>query len=428
MIPGIAHEDEPAHNLPGMTSMRLDDQSRLTYFEALPLQVQSADEKTKPVDWNVLFKMADLDPAQFQKAEPLWASPSASDERAAWTGTLPGTAYPLRVEAAAWLGKPVFFRLIGPWSTPAGSEMPSGGDKARILITMSMGILAFLIPGWLAWRNIARGKADRRGALRLGLVMFLSHLMLWILLSHFTASLGEFSLFVMALSTSLFSAALVWTMYLALEPYIRRHWPQTIISWSRLLNGQIRDPAVGRDALFGVVLGTLWVLIFVVRTLLTRAAGGGVDLNNTAFLEGARSTLGAWLGSAQSSVPGVLMFVFVLFILRVVLRNQWLAGIVFVAIFTATQVLGSAHPAIDIPAFVALYAIAAVALARFGLVTLAAAVFTADAIGDLTVTTNPSTWYFGSNVFVFASVVLLAGWAFHAATAGRKMFAGDWFE
>ena len=32
-------------------------------------------------------------------------------------------------------------------------------------------------------------------------------------------------------------------------------------SWSRLLSGQFRDPLVGRDILFGVMLGMTWILI-----------------------------------------------------------------------------------------------------------------------------------------------------------------------
>jgi hypothetical protein len=117
-----------------------------------------------------------------------------------------------------------------------------------------------------------------------------------------------------------------------------------------------------------------------------------------------------------------------LFIFRVVLRNRWLAAAVFVAIWTAVQTLGGDHLAVTIPAMIALYSIAAVALVRFGLVTLAVAVFTADVIGDLPITTNPSIWYFGSTVFVMASVALLAAWAFHAAIAGRKLFSADLFE
>jgi hypothetical protein len=32
---------------------------------------------------------------------------------------------------------------------------------------------------------------------------------------------------------------------------VRRRWPATLVSWSRLLAGRFRDPLVGRDVLAG---------------------------------------------------------------------------------------------------------------------------------------------------------------------------------
>jgi hypothetical protein len=39
--------------------------------------------------------------------------------------------------------------------------------------------------------------------------------------------------------------------YLALEPYIRRTWPELLVSWARILSGEFTDPLVGRDLIFG---------------------------------------------------------------------------------------------------------------------------------------------------------------------------------
>ena len=63
------------------------------------------------------------------------------------------------------------------------------------------------------------------------------------------------------MGNGLFAAALMWALYLSIEPYVRRHWPQAIISWSRLLAGRVRDPLLGRDLLIGVLLGIVWLLI-----------------------------------------------------------------------------------------------------------------------------------------------------------------------
>src|SRR6202453_1925569 len=106
--PGIVSETDPPPTLSGMINLQLDPQGHLIYFQAIPPQKESAEEISKTpaaFDWNILFSAAGLDPAQFHSSQPAWNSLAASDARAAWTGTWPGTARPLRVEAAAWQGK-----------------------------------------------------------------------------------------------------------------------------------------------------------------------------------------------------------------------------------------------------------------------------------------------------------------------------------
>ena len=47
----------------------------------------------------------------------------------------------------------------------------------------------------------------------------------------------------------------LWLLYLALEPIVRRRWPDSLVSWTRLLRGRVLDPLVGRDVLLGVLGG-----------------------------------------------------------------------------------------------------------------------------------------------------------------------------
>ena len=64
-----------------------------------------------------------------------------------------------------------------------------------------------------------------------------------------------------------------WLLYLALEPFARRRWPQMLISWTRALSGSWRDPLVGRDMLIGAAVGTAAGLIMgPLRVLLPLAA------------------------------------------------------------------------------------------------------------------------------------------------------------
>jgi serine/threonine-protein kinase len=93
------------------------------------------------------------------------------------------------------------------------------------------------------------------GAYRLATVMFILEMLLWFCRTHLVPGVERVGSLVLAASTSLFVSALTRVLYLALEPWVRRRWPQTIISWSRLLSGQFRDPLVGRDILFSTMLG-----------------------------------------------------------------------------------------------------------------------------------------------------------------------------
>ena len=55
--------------------------------------------------------------------------------------------------------------------------------------------------------------------------------------------------------------ARVWLLYLALEPYVRKFWPTTLISWSRCVAGNVLDPQVGRDVLIGVSVAAIVLLV-----------------------------------------------------------------------------------------------------------------------------------------------------------------------
>ena len=118
LTPGIVTANDPPPILSGMMQVHLDYLGRLAYLEVIPPQLEERREPAQPFDWKLLFSAAGLDPAQFESSEAQWNSLAASDARAAWTGKWPGTTRSLRVEAAAWRGKPVYFDLIGPWSRP----------------------------------------------------------------------------------------------------------------------------------------------------------------------------------------------------------------------------------------------------------------------------------------------------------------------
>jgi serine/threonine protein kinase len=433
LTPGIVTKTDPPTVLSGMINLALDPQGRLTYFEAIPPQkqpLQKEEEKkdaatAAPFDWNVLFTAAGLDPSKLQPTQPAWNSLAASDVRVAWTGSWPGTTRPLRVEAASFQGKPVFLSLIGDWTKPErmkSTEKKSIGERAGRIIGLV--VLCSLLVGscFLARRNYRQGRGDRAGALRLAAVMFLLELGLWLCRCHF-ATIGEtVALFIRAVSTALFTSGVTWTLYLAVEPWVRRHWPKTIISWSRLLSGQTRDPLVGRDILFGVALGVVWILVFQIRYIPMMRMGAAPALFSTDALMGGRTALGRWLYQWPQSIQTTLVFFFLLFGLKVLLRKEWIAGIALVAIFALPRGLSSTYMAVEIPAQILVYAIAVLIVLRFGFVPLACAVFTANLLGDVPFSADFSAWYMPTSILALLSVVALAGWGFYHSLGGEPIW------
>ena len=431
LIPGEIKEDDPALTMSGMIDVRLDPQGRLTYLEALPSEKEALPSgknddppgQNSPPDWRALFAAAGLDMSKFQPATPAWASLAASDVRQAWTGQWPGyNNRPLRVEAAAWHGQPVFFSLIGPWTRAA--RMPStdpGGTgqlASRILLSLVL-LVPILAAVFLARWNFVRDRGDRRGAMRLAIPFFSIHLAILAFTSHISSVGGFFYLLVMIISTSLFWGGVIWVLYLALEPYVRRYWPQAMISWARVLGGRWRDPLVGRDVLYGVILGVLFCDLYTLLYYLETRLGAPPSVVSADYFGSARIVFGAWLLHDLGSVSSTLLLFLILFLFRVSLRKSWLAAVGFILLFTALKSVSSSYPAVVWPMEAILYTMLAAGALRFGLVTLAIALYTADLALNLPVTLNPSAWYFTNATLALATIAALAIWGFYTALAGQ---------
>ena len=146
------------------------------------------------------------------------------------------------------------------------------------------------------------------------------------------------------------------------------------------------------------------------------------------YLASGRLALSLWVLNIPQSIQTTLIFFFLLFILRVVLRKEWLAGVVFVAIWTAVNSLGRDHALFFRVTYVLLFTILVVMVFPAGFIALAAAIFCTNLLGGVPLTTDFSAWYFGNTLFPLLSVVALAIWGFYHALAGQKLWSGDVFN
>jgi len=429
LTPGIVGERDPQPVLSGMINLEIDPKGRLLYFQAIPRQkVDSsgaAAQAAAPYDWNILFNAAELDPAKFQPAIPQWNSLAASDARAAWTGMWPGTNRPLRVEAASFLGKPVFFSLISDWTKPDRIVDQGGksiGQKLSVVIQILLTIGGLSGAGFLARRNYRHGRGDRKGALRLAIVMFCLEMGIFFCHAHLPSVGDTIFLTIIAISTSLFLAGAMWLLYMAVEPWVRRQWPTTIISWSRLLAGGWRDPVVGRDILIGVALGVVWILVFWIRSIPLMHLGASPGAGSTDVLIGGRVALGSWLRQWPQSIQTTLLFFLLLLGLRALLRKEWIAAIVFVAIFAVPRGISSTYWHIELPAQILVYSIAVIIVIRFGLIPLVVAIFTINTVASLPFSADLSTWYMPTSIMALLTVLAIAGWGFYHSLGGQPLW------
>jgi len=400
----------------------LDMLGRLVRFSAMPAPLDEGPSRLpqpEKDDWARLFSIAGIDSAHLSLTEPMWTPPSAFDVRAAWVGTFPEQpSLEMRIEAAAWRGRPVYFEVIGPWAPPERGTSVQRNNPMRVWTINIIWVAVFLLGGMLTWRNWRQGRSDRRGAFRLTV---------FVLLAQIVAVMVGSRVIVNNLVQIYFPASLVWVAYLGLEPYVRRRWPTVLISWSRLLAGRFQDPLVGRDVLFGILIGIIFNLI---RLLLMN-----ISLNPLAFspisetllkgLSGARLAAGNLVLLAVLAVVVAPVYLFTLFLLRLLARRDWLAVVLFALVIAIANYAGKWQV---LAMAILVNGLITVAWMRYGLVASVVVLFAGYMLNYFPVTLNFSVWYAGIGLAPIVAVLALAVFAFYTSLGEQKLFQGSLLE
>ncbi len=429
-IPAVsASNPPPTHS--GMVGLNLDPQGRLIEFSAVPPQVEESPVPPRPADWTALLTAAGLDMTRFAPAEPHWIPLVSFDARAAWTGSYAhAPEIPLRIEAASWRGRPVNFQVIGPWSRP--ERMQPLQWAAGLGYFVAFFICMLVLAAFLAWRNIRLQRGDTRGASRLSAFTLFLDMLLWLCGASHVPAPHEFDSFFRTLSWALLRAGICWIVYVALEPYVRRRWPQIMITWSRLLGGGVRDPLVGGHLLiggtFGIGLAAYWACIVRFHFEQSGAVNTGLSLDS---LLDARHMILVLDRSLVDSIIGSLLLLLFFFLLRTMFRRLWLAAAAFIVVSTLVlfSSIGFAQLSLFGWATVPLFsAVLVFILTRFGILSLVAALSVNYTLTSFPLTTDFSTWYAASSLFAIASVVALTACAVYTALAGRPLFKAGFLD
>ncbi|PWU08115.1 MAG: hypothetical protein C5B51_08420 [Terriglobia bacterium] len=407
---GDVQPDNPAPTEPGMLQVILDGNGRLREFSAVPFA--AGDALAEPVPPELIFRAAGLDRAAFVEVSPKSVPASPADQLHAWKGSHPSIPNAdLLVEMGSWKGRVTFAKVNTPWDKPLQAQTQSPW-LGRLLL--SIVVLGLFFTTLLARRNWRLGRADRRGAVRLGAVRFLLGFAVWIGTVHALPDTSLATSFFESIGDWLLSAALLWIMYLALEPELRARWPHSIVTWNRLLAGRWRDAQVGAHILIGATVGALiWVGADLVELWFGKHNVLGPE-GGVAILLGSR----AWFATVARDLGSVLYVGLILFLcmfgVRQWVRKDVLAALVAAAVAVPFNFNGHFNDwQVLLPVYFVLFAALAFVLLRLGLVAAFAAVFFIDSFGKIVIGADWTTWYapYGiAQLTLLLSIVLFAFW------------------
>ena len=432
-VHGDVRGDDPPMNVSGMLTVELDTRGRLRRLVAVPRQVRTDASAPSQSQWAQLFEEAGLDAGTFVPSDAKWLPPVPYDALAGWTGTVPGNpGAPLAVVAASQSGRPVYFELIAPWSEASEETTRPTAIRARVT-ELGLGVLSvcFTVAAFFfAKRNLRLGRGDRTGALRLSAAGFLLALASHLLARHFSAAPGAFDrAFWETLGNALSPAIFFAVVYLALEPYFRRRYPELLVSWTRLLSGRARDPLVGRDHLWGILAGLAVCLVLSLENIppaLFRARGQtpmGVDPIALAGLPGLASY-------AAFAIAESLVWLFVtaasLVFGRLLFRNAALAtAATWLVLFVKAS--GGENPLIEMTGAAVIATILLTVFLRGGLMGLAVAFGVFNLLRSAPITPEVSHWFAGYGLACLAAVLAVAAYGLWAARGGA-VFSGTMDE
>jgi hypothetical protein len=135
----------------------------------------------------------------------------------------------------------------------------------------------------------------------------------------------EIALLLAALSWAVLTAAFCWVGYLAVEPFLRRRWPELLVTWARVVAGEFSDPLVGRDVLIGCAAGCIMAAWSIGCLLVPEWLGLTPDLVPADYLGvayGAQEAVPILVWRFAQSVMTGLTGVFLLLILRLGLKSR----------------------------------------------------------------------------------------------------------
>jgi serine/threonine-protein kinase len=433
MIPGnpwgMIHFRDPDFNISGMINLQLDAAGRLFFFQAVPPQYDETEGPIEEPDWLSLFAEAGLEMNDFTETTSRWNPEVYADMRKSWVGTYPDQAKPeIRVEAASYKGKPVYFDVLHPWDQPRRLQpyQETTAEKTQNIIWGILLVLVIIGAFLTARRNLLLGRGDKKGAFRVALYVVCVIMLRWLFeCNHVMDIQDELLQFMKVMGMALLFAGIAWMAYVALEPFIRRRWPESLVSWNRLLDGRFRDPLIGKHLLIGAFFGVIvGCVVFQLRNL----APGWLGYPPERPLSFTTDIFHSARGVAVSFFDGLfivmyvpMIFLFLLILFRFVLRRWWIAIPVWILFFPLSYSINSDYFLIAFLFTILQYAIGVYVFLRLGIVAAMSLVFFSAIYQIFPLTLDFSTWYADATIVGFIISAAIAIYAFIISLGGQPL-------
>jgi len=406
----IIRSNDPPLTVPGMAFVRLGPRGKLLELRVVPDPTsRSTNAPNRDAMLTTIVRAAGLEASGIEELD--WGGIPAmpGSPTLAWRVTDRREGVPPRIIVVTLaVGWPTWVKVM-PASPSQADPFPTPAEDR-----MSLVFFLFFVGGaLLAAHNIRAGQWDRRGAGRLATAAFALCFASELIGSHHSFHLGaEVRGFFAWTAYAAVRSLMTWLLYVAIEPFIRRLLPQAMISWSRLLAGRLRNPAVGRDVLVGLA-----VLAIENAALGAWTAGRGLLASITpywAFMGGqspldTSTSLAITLRVSVVSLGSTFGFLLVYVVFRRLVGRfrhvapvlLWLA--LFFFYFWAYNI-SLRSP--DMAAFAIILATGATYLAvRHGLLAFAVSGFVGLVQYFTVLTTDPTDWYFAPTAIFVALVV-----------------------
>jgi len=135
------------------------------------------------------------------------------------------------------------------------------------------------------------------------------------------------------------------------------------------------------------------------------------------------SSVGA-LREMLENVPNAVRFTLVyfgaIFLLRLLFRRDWAAGIAFTALWVGVAAAAKSSW-FDLLVTVLVYGTVSFVTIRFGLLALASLILMDGLIGDMPATLDSSAWFYPTFISIVMACSAIVIWAFRQSIRGRPL-------